>query len=290
MKILVTGSEGYIGRRFVELLAERHKLIGCDLESPHAGGLAYYYNFRFQDLEPSHLEGLDAILHLAAVADDRTAEMNPLHCFETNWFGTIKLAEAAKKAGVKRFVFASSASIYARRLGEDTGPLDELAYVQPKRVYAVSKWLAERALSSIVEEPVILRQGTVYGLSSKMRLDNVVVHTMMRDAIFRGKVRLNDGRQYRPLIYIDDLVKVLEKALEEFAPGIYNVAEKNYTIEDVALCVSQSLGVTVETFKLGTPWSYRMDCQKLFKQIEPEVNLAQGVFRMSQKIKERLMR
>jgi len=79
MKILVTGSEGYIGRRFVELMAEKHKLIGCDLESPHAGGLVYYYNFRFQDLEPPHLEGLDAILHLAAVADDRTAEMNPLH-------------------------------------------------------------------------------------------------------------------------------------------------------------------------------------------------------------------
>jgi len=289
MKVLVTGSEGYIGNRFITLKQGKHQISGCDLNPCKSSPVLEYFNFSFEDLEPKQLEGFDAVLHLAAISDDRTADADPRRCFQINWLATAELAKRCKEAGVKKFILASSASVYARPLGLDVGPLSESEPLRPQRVYALSKWLAEWAVLETIEWAVVLRQGTVYGLGERMRLDNVVVHTMMRDALFRQKIWLNNGRQWRPLIHLDDLIEVLDLALTELHPGVYNVAEGNYTIEDVALVVSQAFGVPIEVFERGTPWSYRMDYSRLIRFFEPKIGLVAGVLNMAKTLRRRLL-
>ncbi|MFQ5957202.1 MAG: NAD-dependent epimerase/dehydratase family protein, partial [Candidatus Brocadiales bacterium] len=171
--ILVTGGAGYIGCVVVEKLLKKGEAVRV-LDKLYFGeeGLAHVRNNvdlvqgDIRSFDPSVLDGVDAVIHLGGLSNDPTAEYNPKANMEINFAGTKKLAEACKKKGVNRFVFASSCSIYDKGLFADDVLQDETSEVHPRATYAVSKLEAEKLLLGMTDKdfcPVVLRQGTVYG-------------------------------------------------------------------------------------------------------------------------------
>jgi nucleoside-diphosphate-sugar epimerase len=180
-------------------------------------------------------------------------------------------------------------------LEKDTRPLTEEAEVWPEAVYAVSKYLAEKEVMALADEdftPVIFRHGTVYGLAPQMRY-NIVVHSFLRDALFQGRVKLHGGgKVYRPLVHLDDVAKVYVEFLEKDVTGIFNMAEGNYRVKEVAEAVGRALGHQLEMVVVPSPlppFSYRMNMNKL-KSIgfHWDNNLVERVSWMVEKIRARI--
>jgi nucleoside-diphosphate-sugar epimerase len=252
MKILVTGGGGYIGSVLVDLLLQQgHSVRVLDRLYWGRGPLARSE----QQIEIVHgdvravdeklLTGIDGIAHLAGLSNDPTAEYNPAANWEMNTVATQNLAEAAKRAGIRRFTFGSSCSIYD---GLPTGPIyDENAEVHPRGAYATSKQAAEDALLAIADgdfQPAILRQGTVYGWSPRMRFD-LVVNTFVKDAVLKGALSLHGGGwMWRPLVDVTDVaaahVACLEASPEKVGGEIFNVFHDNYQIRELAMLVAGS--------------------------------------------------
>lgn len=191
------------------------------------------------------LEGVDAVSHLAGLSNDPTAEYNTEANWQMNAIATEKLAAACKRAGVKRLVFGSSASIYD---GLGPGMYDEEAPVKPRGAYSLSKKYAEEKLLECAGSdfsPVILRQGTVYGYSPRMRFD-LVVNTFVKDAAVFGKLFLHGGGwQWRPLVDVSDVARAHIVCYEASKPDvhgeIFNVMQENYQIRELAMLVKGSL-------------------------------------------------
>jgi nucleoside-diphosphate-sugar epimerase len=254
VKVLVTGGAGYIGvvlcerfldaghdvrvldrlywgRRPFQRLLERVELVQADVRS----------------FDPSVLQGIDGVVHLAGLSNDPTAEYNTQANWEMNATATEQLAHACRKRGIRRFTFGSSASIYDG-LGE--GIFDETTRVAPRGAYSQSKFAAERALLAAADEtfaPVILRQGTVYGFAPRMRLD-LVVNTFIKDALLRGKLFLHGGGwMWRPLVDIHDVAEAHLRCIESPAGSvggeIFNVVHENFQIRQLAMLVAGSLSL-----------------------------------------------
>jgi nucleoside-diphosphate-sugar epimerase len=198
--------------------------------------------------DPAVLDGCNAVLHLAGLSNDPTAEFNPKANEEINTVGTEVVAKAAKAKGIKRFIFASTCSIYDLGFYAEDFLRDEDSEVRPRAAYAVSNYDAERLLLEMADEnfcPVILRQGTVYGWSPRMRYD-LVVNTFVRDALSKGYLTVHcGGEMWRPLVDVSDLSRVYVAAIE--APDekvhskIFNVVGKNYRILELAHWVREAL-------------------------------------------------
>jgi nucleoside-diphosphate-sugar epimerase len=275
MRILVTGSHGYIGSVLApQLMQAGHDVTGLDTR--------YYDGCDFgQDITPSDtvrmdvrdvtvtdLEGFDAVVHLAALSNDPIGDLNEQWTYDINLNATLGIARAAKEAGVRRFVFASSCSMYGAADGDDL--LDENAPLRPLTAYAESKVRAEEGLSGIGDqdfEVVSMRNATVYGVSPRLRLD-IVLNNLAGWAHTTGRIRLlSDGRSWRPLIHVRDLSRVALTMLE--APGdvvrgqAFNVgsAEQNYLIRDLANVLADVTGCEVEFASDASPdpRSYRVD-------------------------------
>jgi nucleoside-diphosphate-sugar epimerase len=288
MRVLVTGHRGYVGSVTAPFLAAAGHDVsgldtgyyeGCDfgLESPV--GLSRRLDVR--DVGQADLEGVDAVVHLAALSNDPIGDLNPDWTRRINLDGTVTLARLAREAGVRRFVFASSCSIYGASGTDDA--LDEDAPFRPLTAYAESKVRAEEALADLADgsfAPIFMRNATVCGVSPRLRLD-VVLNNLAAWAHTTGAVRLlSDGSAWRPLIHVRDVALVTRAVLE--APEhlvrrqAFNVGSdrQNYRVVELARLLSAESGCHVELADDAQPdqRSYRVDFTKLRRTL-PEVEL-----------------
>lgn len=296
MRILVTGHRGYIGAVLVpRLLARGHAVLGldsylfddCALGEPEADVPALREDLR--DVTEDQLAGLDAILHLAGLSNDALGDLEPDCTHAVNHRAAVALAERAKRAGVTRFLFASSCSAYGS-CGDAS--LTEDAPLRPVTPYAWSKVLAERDLAALADgsfSPTFLRNATGYGVSPKLRGD-LVVNALTACAVTSGVVAVdNDGRSWRPLVHIEDIarafVAVLEAPREAVHAEAFNVGrdEDNLRVGEIASLVAS----VVPGARVALPGgagpdrrSYRVDCGKLRRQVpafRPEWTVRRGV-------------
>ena len=280
MKVLVTGSHGYIGSVTVPLLrAAEHEVTGLDAcyyrgcELYEAEEPAALLQLDVRDVRPEHLAGFDGVVHLAALSNDPLGDLDRELTLEVNYRSTVRVARAAKEAGVERFVFSSSCSMYGAS-GEDD-VVDEDAPLRPLTAYAESKVRAEEELASLADAtftPVSMRNATAYGVSPRLRVD-LVLNNLVGWAHTTGAVRiLSDGTPWRPLVHVEDIAGAALAALEAPADLVrgeaFNVgaASENYQVRELAEIVRETVGdCTIEYAGSGDPdpRSYRVDFSKL---------------------------
>ncbi|MFQ5655801.1 MAG: NAD-dependent epimerase/dehydratase family protein, partial [Planctomycetota bacterium] len=250
-RILVTGGAGYLGSILCRRLLDRGASVRCldtlyfgaepvaDLRSEPRFELVRGNIVELGE-HPDLLEGIDGVIHLAGLANDPSCDLEPEMTELANYRAVIELAERALEASARRFVFASSCSVY----GEGGSlALDEEAPLRPVSLYAESKVRAERALLRLVErglEPVLLRQATLFGVSPRMRFD-LAINLMTLHALTRGRVYvLGGGEQWRPFLHVGDaadaFLRALEAPAQRVAGQIFNVGSdaENYQIRDLA--------------------------------------------------------
>jgi len=257
--ILVTGGGGYIGTVLTERLLDRgYRVRLLDRlywgRSPLSRVIdrVELMEADVREMPASALDGVDGVIHLAGLSNDPTAEYDPEANWQMNAIATETLARNCLDRDIERLVFASSCSLYD---GLPPGMHDETAPIRPRGAYATSKRYGEEALQALVGDglcPVILRNGTVYGYSPRMRFD-LVVNTFVKDALLRGELSLHGGGwMWRPLVDVCDVSDAMIAALE--APAdlvrgeIFNVLHSNYQIRELAMLVAgsvQLLGRTV---------------------------------------------
>jgi len=297
MRVLVTGDRGYIGSVLAPFLAAAgHEVTGLDSDLYRGcdfGGPAFPKipsSVRdVRDVEVRDLAGYDAVVHLAALSNDPLGALDEHRTYEINHAASVRLAKKAKRAGVGRFLFASSCSNYGASGGEDL--LDEEAELRPLTAYGISKVLVERDVAKLADDgfsPTFLRNATVYGTSPRLRLD-IVVNNLVAWAFTRHVVRLSsDGTPWRPLVHLEDVCRAFLSALE--APRelvhaqAFNVGgtAENYQVRDVAEIVARTVpGSLVELAPNASPdaRNYRVSCAKLSETlgVEPRWNVRMGV-------------
>jgi nucleoside-diphosphate-sugar epimerase len=278
VRVLVTGHDGYIGAALVPLFrAAGHEVVGLDsglYRGCSIGGEPEPVEelvLDIRDVTPAHVEGFDAVVHLAAISNDPLGDLAPATTYEINYHGAVAVARAAKAAGVSRFAFSSSCSIYG---AHGDAPLDESAEFYPVTPYGESKVLAERDIRDLADDsfsPVFLRNATAYGLSRRLRGD-LVVNNLVGYAVSIGEVRLkSDGMPWRPLVHIEDIARaflaVVEASTEDVHCEAFNVGAttENYRIRTVAEIVEAVVPGSRVTFGPGAgpdKRNYRVDCDK----------------------------
>ena len=305
--ILVTGGAGYIGCIAVRQLLDKgeavrvyDKLYFGDEGLAEVRDKIELVQGDIRSFDPAVLDGCDAVLHLAGLSNDPTAEFNPKANEEINTHGTEVVATACKAAGIKRFINASTCSIYDLGFYAPDFLRDEESEVKPRAAYAVSNYEAERILLAMADDrfcPVILRQGTVYGWSPRMRYD-LVVNTFMRDAIGKGSLTVHaGGEMWRPLVDVTDLCRVyiacVEAPDEKVHGKIFNVVGKNYRILELAHWVREALKpikkveieVDYTTYKTR---SYRVSGERIQSVlgVKPLVGVKESVEQMLRQVEE----
>jgi nucleoside-diphosphate-sugar epimerase len=282
MKILVTGTEGYIGSRLAPWLsAAGHEVRGLDTGFYRDGclyldplGLPIGPQTIYKDLRSvtaADFTGIDAVIHLAELSNDPLGQNNPEITFKINHQGSVGLAKAAREAGVRRFIYASSCSVYGLGSGEF---LDENSPPNPQTAYAQCKVLVERDLTAMASEDfavVFLRNATAYGPSPRMRFD-IVLNDLCALAWTRKKIAmLSDGSPWRPIAHIEDLCDAMRCAVEAPVAAIngqiFNVGAtaENYRVREIAQIVADEFpGCVISS---GPPSadnrSYRVNFDKI---------------------------
>lgn len=280
MKVLVTGHHGYIGSVMTDVLLraghhvtglDTYLYEGCDF-GPN-GQTIPSIRKDIRDVEPADLRGFEAVVHLAALSNDPLGCLDESCTYDINHRGSLSLARAAKAAGVSRFLFASSCSLYGAGRGEDL--LDEAAAFSPITAYGRSKVLVEEDVSKLADDsfsPVFLRNATAYGASPRLRAD-IVVNNFTGVALTTGEVVIqSDGTPWRPLVHIRDISQAFLAVLDAPRDAIHNEAfnvgstDENYQIRDVANIVRDVVpGCSVRYLEGGgpDPRCYRVSCEKL---------------------------
>ncbi len=308
-KVLLVGGAGYVGSVLAEELLERGYAVKI-LDRLYYGdaGLREIRDrvelvvADMRALPPNLLEDVDAVVNLGGLSNDPTAEYNPKANYEMNTLATRALAEMCRAAGIRRFVFASSCSIYDRGVGDGEKDViqDEETPVTPMAAYSRSKRDAENILLDMAGDdfcPVILRKGTVYGFSHRMRYD-LVVNTFVKTALSQGVLNLHyGGEMWRPLVDVRDVAQAYILALqaeEDKVNGqIFNVAHRNYRVSELALRVREALrqaGVEAEIrvdYGYKGVRSYRISTHKIERVLgfRPKVGVEASVVDMVEKIR-----
>jgi nucleoside-diphosphate-sugar epimerase len=302
MKILVTGHRGYIGPHLVSLLKESgHHVTGVDIGYfegcnwdvlPEANR---EIQGDFRDLTADNLKGYDCICHLAAISNDPMGDLDESLTYATNRDGSIALATKAKEAGVPKFLFSGSCSVYG--MGE-TLDLDEGADFNPVSAYAVSKVDSEKEISKLADEvfsPSYLRNATAYGYSPNLRID-LVANNLLACALARGDIRImSDGTPWRPLVHCHDIARAFVLFAEAPREKIHNLPvniggnDQNYQVRDVGDEVARLIpeAKIVYTGEVGAdPRNYRVKFDRLntlFPEFRLKYNLRSGLEELLEK-------
>ena len=267
MKILVTGGCGYKGHVLVpKLLAEGHEVVAFDIQW-FGNFLELHKNLTVvkgdvRNIDEIPLVGIDCIIHLASIANDPCGDLNPKLTWEVSALATMQLADKAKRLGVKRFIYASSGSVYGVKEEEQ---VTEDLELDPISEYNKTKMVAERVLLSYQDDMIvqIIRPATVCGYSPRMRLD-VSVNLLTMHALSKGKITVFGGSQVRPNIHIDDITDLYIHLINHPEhEGIYNAGFENISILSIAEMVTENLPVEIEVTGSSDPRSYRVNSDKI---------------------------
>jgi nucleoside-diphosphate-sugar epimerase len=281
VKVLVTGHLGYLGTVVVPALQARGvEVVGLDSGlfaecrlGPPTSSPEREHVLDLRDVEPSVCQGVDAVVHLAALSNDPLGDLDANLTYEINVDATLRLARMARDAGVERFVFSSSCSIYGAAGGDDL--VTEDAPMRPVTPYAESKVRAEDGLHELADadfSPVSLRNATAYGWSPRLRLD-VVLNDLLTGALLTGEVRvLSDGSPWRPIVHAQDIASVIVETLlaprEVVHDAVFNVGftAQNYRVvelAEIAASLVEGSQIIVTGENGPDPRSYRVDFSRL---------------------------
>lgn len=269
MNILITGGCGYVGSKLIKyLLNKNHKIINIDTQW-FGKNLKNHKNLKnikldIRDVKTNLFKGIDCVIHLANIANDPAVELNPNLSWEVNVLAAKKLIEMAIKNKVKKFIYASSGSVYGvkkeRKVTEDLELL-------PISTYNKTKMIAERVFMSYKDKIIVncVRPATVCGLSERMRYD-VSVNLLTLQALKKNKINVFGGNQTRPNIHINDLVRLYDFFLKKnIKSGFYNAGFENLKIMKIAKIIQLKTGAKIKISKSNDPRSYRQDSSKILR-------------------------
>ena len=269
MKVLVTGGCGYKGHVLVPKLLE----CGYDVRVVDT---QWFGNFHpahprlevqtgdVRQIDSISFDGIDAIIHLASIANDPCGDLNPKLTWETSCLATMQIADEAARLGIKHFIYASSGSVYGVK--QEAQVTEDLS-LDPISEYNKTKMVSERVLLSYQDRMAvqIVRPATVCGLSARMRLD-VSVNMLTMQALSKGKITVFGGTQVRPNIHIDDICDLYVYMLKnKNITGIFNAGFENISILDIARMIKQRIGCDIIVTESNDPRSYRLDSSKLLE-------------------------
>ena len=282
MKVLVTGTDGYLGCLVApELIHHGHAVTGVDTGFYKAGWLyngvdvtAHTLVKDIRRVTAEDLAGFDAVVHMAELSNDPLGQLSPTITYDINHAGSVRLAQLAKAAGVSRFVYMSSCSVY----GVADGEVDEQSQVDPQTAYAECKVMVERDLTAMADDdfsPTFMRNATAYGASPRMRFD-IVLNNLSGLAWTRKEIRMtSDGSPWRPLVHGLDIAQSIRRVLD--APRdlvhaeTFNVGatEHNYRVRDIAEIVGETFPGCAVSFGEGggDNRSYRVSFEKIANKL-----------------------
>lgn len=295
MRILITGGAGYVG----SILSR--KLLSKGYNVRVADALWYgqesvqdcINNEKFELVNADirnlvetvrAMKDIDAVIHLASIVGMPASSIEPRTSEEINYLATKNIAELCQLHNIETYVFASTCSVYGSQPDQ---LISEKSKVDPLDYYAKQKFLSERAIGWLNRAPTILRFGTLFGLSSRMRFD-LVINLFIAQAILNGKITVFGGNQYRPFLHVDDAAESLLFALEKNLTGTYNVISENFTILEAAKKIQSAIGCEIEISNENEDKrNYKVSADKI-KQMGflPKKNIQFAIDEISEAIKK----